>query len=199
MAVIRVYDDVGIQIDCRSSKEHAGEQNKKSGLIRSMGINMSEIRYPIPVKTAFLQIDRVGDQPTGFKFAAACQKALVGNTNAHEVSTAIDCPHEIVEDDGWRATIHRFLSRESDTRRTVWRATLLNHQFVYSPHERQDVGEGSAPGTRNVRRHVGTRRLAGVSQEIDLTLIARCQLVAAEDQCSTAGQVLPLAIALGKM
>jgi hypothetical protein len=37
--VIRVYGEAGIQIDCRSAKESAGEQNKKGSVIRPIAID----------------------------------------------------------------------------------------------------------------------------------------------------------------
>ena len=39
-------------------------------MIRSVGVDVGEIRYPILVNMPLIEIDRVGGQLTGFKFAA---------------------------------------------------------------------------------------------------------------------------------
>jgi len=66
---------------------------------------VGEIRYPILVNMPLIEIDRVGGQLTGFKFAAPDEEPLGGNTDSHEVPLAVDRPRKLVDDYGRRAAV----------------------------------------------------------------------------------------------
>src|SRR5262245_39060345 len=95
-----------------------------------------DLELAAPQVTAVRGVSRIVLEMTGFDFAAPDEEPFGGNTNPHEVSLAIDRPHELVEDYAWRAPVQRLLSREPGTRRAVWRAILLDHPFERSAHER---------------------------------------------------------------
>ena len=87
------------------AKSALENKTKISDLIRSVGVAVGEIRYPIPMNMPLIQIDRVGGQLTGLKFAAPGEEPLDGNTDSHEVPLAVDRPRKLVDDYGWRAAV----------------------------------------------------------------------------------------------